>query len=47
METFIVGLLFFIGVAIAAWKTIKSLRNNSCPGCSGGCSVEKRKNCKH
>ncbi len=41
----IIGVIFFGIVAFAAYKSIKSMRNNSCPGCSCGCSEEKRRSC--
>lgn len=43
----IVGILFFAIIAFGAFRAFKSMKSNSCPGCSGGCSVEQRKNCKH
>ena len=43
----IVGLIFAALVIFGAYRFIKSSRNNTCPGCSGGCSVEERKRCNH
>ncbi|SCP99086.1 FeoB-associated Cys-rich membrane protein [Anaerobium acetethylicum] len=45
MPTIIVGVLFFAAIGFGAYKSIKSMRNNSCPGCSGGCSAQQRKSC--
>lgn len=41
----IVGLVFFTIVGLGAVKSYKSMKNNSCPGCSGGCS-EQSKSCQ-
>lgn len=43
--TIIIGVLFFGLIGFGAYKSIKSIRSNSCPGCSCGCSEQKRKNC--
>lgn len=43
----VVGLIFFIIVALGAMHSLRKMKNNSCPGCSGGCSVERQKSCKH
>lgn len=45
--TIVVGLVFFIVIALGAFYSLKKMKNNSCPGCSGGCSVEQQKSCKH
>lgn len=44
--TVVVGVLFFSLVAYGAYLSLKSIRNNTCPGCSGSCSVEQRSNCQ-
>ena len=36
-------------IAILAWavmQTRKSIKNNTCPGCSGVCSEQQKKECK-
>lgn len=43
----VVGLIFFIIVALGAMHSLRKMKNNSCPGCSGGCTVERQKSCKH
>ncbi|NLK87729.1 MAG: FeoB-associated Cys-rich membrane protein [Clostridiaceae bacterium] len=45
MANIIIGIVFFGIVAFAAYKTIKSMRSNSCPGCACGCSDEQRRSC--
>ncbi|MBN2222606.1 MAG: FeoB-associated Cys-rich membrane protein [Vallitaleaceae bacterium] len=45
MPTLIVGILFFGFVGWGAYKSHKSMKNNSCPGCSGGCSVAQKSQC--
>lgn len=45
--TIVVGLTFFIVIALGLVYSLKKMKNNSCPGCSGGCSVERHKSCKH
>lgn len=45
--TIVVGLIFFIVIALGAFYSITKMKNNSCPGCSGGCSVKEGKSCKH
>ncbi len=42
---FVIGALFLGVLFIAARKSYRSMKNNSCPGCSGGCSEEKKKQC--
>jgi anaerobic selenocysteine-containing dehydrogenase len=42
----IVGILFFAVIAYGAMKSYKSMRSNTCPGCSGGCSMQERKSCQ-
>lgn len=37
----VVGLIFFTAVGIGLKKSLKSMKNNQCPGCSGGCSEQK------
>lgn len=41
----IVGLIFFAIVGYGAVKSYQSMKHNSCPGCSGGCS-EQSKSCQ-
>ncbi len=43
----LVGMLFAALVVFGAYRFIKSARNNTCPGCSGGCSAKERARCKH
>ncbi len=43
--TIIVGGIFFGLVGLGALKSYKSMRNNKCPGCSGGCSEQTKKSC--
>lgn len=38
--TIIVGLVFFSIVGFGAYKSYKAMRQNKCPGCSGGCSEQ-------
>ena len=38
LPTLLIGLLFAIIIGFAAWKSVRSIRNNKCPGCSGGCA---------
>ncbi|WHH58736.1 FeoB-associated Cys-rich membrane protein [Petroclostridium sp. X23] len=45
LPTIIVGTIFFALIGFGAYKSIKSMKNNSCPGCSGGCSEQTKKNC--
>ncbi|NDL66465.1 FeoB-associated Cys-rich membrane protein [Anaerotalea alkaliphila] len=45
MPTIIIGTIFFVLVALAARKTYRNLRSNTCPGCSAGCGLEKREKC--
>lgn len=47
LPTIIVGIIFFGIVAFGLYKTIKSMKNNSCPGCSCGCSEQTKKSCEH
>ena len=47
LATIIIGAAFFAILLIAGVKSYKSMKNNSCPGCSGGCSVEEKKSCGH
>lgn len=47
MGTIIVGVVFVAIIGLAAGKSYKSMKNNSCPGCSGGCSEQMKKNCNH
>jgi anaerobic selenocysteine-containing dehydrogenase len=47
LPTLIIGVIFFGIVILAGVKSYKSMKNNSCPGCSGGCSVQERKSCGH
>ncbi|MDD2533529.1 MAG: FeoB-associated Cys-rich membrane protein [Eubacteriales bacterium] len=47
LATIITGVLFAALVAYGLYRTIVSSKNNSCAGCSGGCSVQQQKNCKH
>lgn len=43
----VVGGIFVVIIGVAAYKTIKSMRSNTCPGCSGGCSAKQKAKCKH
>lgn len=43
--TIIVGIIFFGIVAWAFYKSRQSIKNNSCPGCGGSCSAEKKAVC--
>jgi len=43
--TIIVGILFSIVILFGAIKSFKNIRNNTCPGCSGGCSAVQRSQC--
>ncbi|HAE41988.1 MAG TPA: FeoB-associated Cys-rich membrane protein [Clostridiales bacterium] len=45
MPTIIVGSIFFSIIALAAYKSRQSIKNNSCPGCSGSCSIKEKQNC--
>ncbi|MBK5246590.1 MAG: FeoB-associated Cys-rich membrane protein [Peptostreptococcaceae bacterium] len=45
-STIIVGILFAAIILYGAIKSFKNIRNNSCPGCSGGCSQSQRNSCK-
>ncbi|NLK71815.1 MAG: FeoB-associated Cys-rich membrane protein [Clostridiales bacterium] len=45
LPTILVGVIFFIIIGLGVYKSVKSMKNNSCPGCSGGCSEQMRKNC--
>ncbi|MDP3386705.1 MAG: FeoB-associated Cys-rich membrane protein [Eubacteriales bacterium] len=45
MPTIIVGIIFFGIIAFAAYKSRESIKNNSCPGCSGSCTIEKKQKC--
>lgn len=47
LPTLIVGVIFFGIIALSTYKSIKSMKNNKCPGCSGGCSEQTQKNCRH
>jgi|GEM_PF-1039473 len=46
IPTIIIGLIFFAIVGFGAFKSLKSIRNNTCIGCSGGCSAHQRSVCK-
>lgn len=46
IPTLIVGLIFASIVGWSAYRSFKSIRNNSCPGCSGGCSEQTKKSCQ-
>ncbi|NMB95778.1 MAG: FeoB-associated Cys-rich membrane protein [Clostridiaceae bacterium] len=46
LPTIIIGIVFFGIIGYGVYKSVKSMRNNSCPGCSGGCSEQMRKSCK-
>ncbi|NCC75908.1 MAG: FeoB-associated Cys-rich membrane protein [Clostridia bacterium] len=43
----IVGLIVAALVVLGAYRFFKSAKNNTCAGCSGGCSLEERSRCKH
>ncbi|MDD3841083.1 MAG: FeoB-associated Cys-rich membrane protein [Clostridia bacterium] len=45
LATIIIAVIFFGIIAYGIYKSIKSMRNNSCPGCSMGCSEQMRKSC--
>ncbi|MPW25566.1 FeoB-associated Cys-rich membrane protein [Alkalibaculum sp. M08DMB] len=45
LPTIIVGVIFFGIVGIGIYKSIKAMRNNSCPGCSGGCTEQAKNSC--
>lgn len=38
LPTIVIGLLFALVIGFAAWKSIRSIRENKCPGCSGACA---------
>lgn len=40
IPSIIVGTIFFGIIGFSAYKSFKSIRNNKCPGCSGGCSEQ-------
>ncbi|HHV95944.1 MAG TPA: FeoB-associated Cys-rich membrane protein [Clostridiaceae bacterium] len=42
----IIGIIFFGLVGYGIYKSVKSMRSNSCPGCSGACSEQMKKSCK-
>lgn len=46
LPTIIVGIIFFAIVGFGTYKSLKSIRNNSCPGCSGGCSEQTKQKCE-
>ncbi|MFZ7132220.1 MAG: FeoB-associated Cys-rich membrane protein [Eubacteriales bacterium] len=46
LPTIIVGVIFFSIVSFGLYKSVKSMKNNSCPGCSCGCSEQAKKSCK-
>lgn len=43
--TIVVGAIFFGLVGLGAYKSYQSMRNNKCPGCSGGCSEQAKQAC--
>lgn len=43
--TIIVGVIFLGIFGLGVYKSVKSIRNNSCPGCSCGCSAQEKKKC--
>lgn len=45
MPTIIVGIIFFGIIAFAAYKSRQSMKNNSCPGCSGSCTIQEKQKC--
>ena len=45
LPTIIVGVIFFGIVGLGIRKTIKSMKSNSCPGCSGGCTEQTKNSC--
>jgi len=47
LPTIIIGVVFFGIIGFGAYKSVKSMKNNSCPGCSGGCSVQEKEKCGH
>ncbi len=46
LSTIIVGVIFLGIVGLGTYKSIKAMKNNSCPGCSGGCSEQTKKSCE-
>jgi anaerobic selenocysteine-containing dehydrogenase len=42
----VTGVIFAALIGYGLYRWIKSARNNSCPGCSGSCSIEQRRQCK-
>ena len=44
-STIMVGIIFFGLIGWGIIKSVRSMRNNSCPGCSGACTVEKKSQC--
>ncbi len=36
--TIVVGLIFLAIIAFAGIRSYKSMKQNKCPGCSGGCA---------
>lgn len=46
MSTFIVGGLIALILFWSFKRTRHSIKNNQCPGCSGGCSAEEKNRCK-
>lgn len=47
VPSIIVGVIFFGIIGWGTYKSIKSIRSNKCPGCSGGCSEQVKKTCGH
>jgi hypothetical protein len=45
MSSLIVGLMFAIIIGFSGYKSWQSVRENKCPGCSGSCSTQKKKDC--
>ncbi|MFZ5351859.1 MAG: FeoB-associated Cys-rich membrane protein [Bacillota bacterium] len=46
LANIIVGAIFLGIIVFGVYKSIKSMKNNTCPGCAGGCSKEKRSSCR-
>ncbi|OHW61992.1 hypothetical protein EUAN_14400 [Andreesenia angusta] len=46
MASVVIGAVFFGIVGYGAYRSVNSMKNNSCPGCSGGCSEQQRKDCR-
>jgi hypothetical protein len=45
LSSIIVGAIFLAILTWAFYKSRKSMKNNSCPGCGGGCSSAEKAAC--